>query len=172
MAEQGHEVGNHTYHHVRLPPLPLADAVQELASADSVIESITGRPVRYFRPPGGDYTPATLRAAQSLGLTTVFWTDDPGDFQNPGVNVLVERYTRTLRRGGIVLLHDNAPQMLQVLPSLLKIATERRIDLGTVGVLVGQPESSLPTTRPVSASLRVNRVLAAPKLVPVEVTLP
>ncbi|WP_424950504.1 polysaccharide deacetylase family protein [Deinococcus sp.] len=183
MTLQGHEVGNHTYHHVRLPPLPMADAVQELSQANEVIGSITGKPVRYFRPPGGDYTPATLRAAEGLGLTTVFWTDDPGDFQNPGVNVLIERYGRTLRRGGIVLLHDNAPEMLQVLPMFLKIADERKIDLGTVGMLVGQPEADRPDEgvtphlsngqpgTPVrAASLRLSRPTPAP--VPVEVTFP
>jgi peptidoglycan/xylan/chitin deacetylase (PgdA/CDA1 family) len=175
MVDQGHEVGNHTYHHVRLPLLPMADALQELKSASQTIESITGRPVRYFRPPGGDYTPATLRAAESLGLTTVFWTDDPGDFQNPGVNVLLERYTRTLRRGGIVLLHDNAPEMLQVMPTLLRLAQARRIDLDTVGVLVGQPEAGRSDGgRPVSGSADLPRstVRPSPKLVAVEVTLP
>ena len=175
MVEQGHEVGNHTYHHVRLPPLPIADAVQELMTASQVIQGITGKPVRYFRPPGGDYTPATLRAAESLGLTTVFWTDDPGDFQNPGVNVLIERYTRTLRRGGIVLLHDNAPEMLQVLPTFLRLAQAHRIELDTVGLLVGQPEAEKPGGgRPlnVSASLTRSTVRPAPRLVPVEVTLP
>ena len=141
MVAQGHEVGNHTYHHVRLPPLPITTATQEMVLASQVIQGVTGKPVRYFRPPGGDYTPATLRAAEGLGLTTVFWTDDPGDFQNPGVEVLIERYTRTLRRGGIVLLHDNAPEMLQALPTLLQIAKDRRIELDTVGVLVGQPQA-------------------------------
>jgi peptidoglycan-N-acetylglucosamine deacetylase len=138
MVEQGHEVGNHTYHHVRLPPLPIAEASQELQDATQVITGITGRAVRYFRPPGGDYTPATLRAAEDLNLTTVFWTDDPGDFQNPGVDVLLQRYTRTLRPGGIVLLHDNAPEMLQALPSFLRVAQARKIELNTVGALVGE----------------------------------
>jgi peptidoglycan/xylan/chitin deacetylase (PgdA/CDA1 family) len=176
MVEQGHEVGNHTYYHVRLPPLTINEVKEELTSASGMIQTITGRPVRYFRPPGGDYTPATLRAAESLGLTTVFWTDDPGDFQNPGVDVLLERYTRTLRRGGIVLLHDNAPEMVQALPSLLRIAEDHRIKLGTVGGLVGQPETGklIENGRPVSVSAGLVHpaLKPTPKLVPVEITLP
>ena len=144
MAQQGHEVANHTYHHVRLPPLPLAEATLEMRLASQTIQGITGRPVRYFRPPGGDYTPATLRAAETLGLTTVFWTDDPGDFQNPGVAVLLQRYTRTLRPGGIVLLHDNAPEMIQALPAFLRVAQARRIELNTVSALVGQQQGKVP----------------------------
>ena len=171
MVAQGHEVGNHTYHHVRLPPLPIATATQEMILASQVIQGVTGKPVRYFRPPGGDYTPATLRAAEGLGLTTVFWTDDPGDFQNPGVEVLIERYTRTLRRGGIVLLHDNAPEMLQALPTLLQIAKDRRIELDTVGVLVGQPQAlGRPGTgKSVPGQAAPQRT---PALVPAELRVP
>ncbi|GHF49263.1 polysaccharide deacetylase familiy protein [Deinococcus metalli] len=135
MAAQGHEVANHTYHHVRLPPLSLPDATDELRWTDDLLRSITGKPVRYFRPPGGDYTPGTLNAARSLGLTTVFWTDDPGDFQNPGDSTLEARYRSKLHAGGIVLLHDNAPEMLDVLRDFLRYARQRDVTLTTVGGL-------------------------------------
>ncbi|MFK7600889.1 polysaccharide deacetylase family protein [Deinococcus sp. SM5_A1] len=135
MAAAGHEVGNHTYHHVRLPPLPLAEASQEMQWDNDVIRELTGKPARYFRPPGGDYTPQTLEAARRLGLTTVFWTDDPGDFANPGDALLEARLKRNLRPGGIVLLHDNAPQMLDVLREFLRVARQERVHLTTVGGL-------------------------------------
>lgn len=135
MAAQGHEVANHTYHHVRLPPLPTDEATNEMRWANEVLQGLTGKPVRYFRPPGGEYTPATLAAAQALGLTTVFWTDDPGDFQNPGDVLLEARLRRNLRPGGIVLLHDNAPQTLDVLREFLRVARRSGINLTTVGGL-------------------------------------
>lgn len=74
-----------------------------------------------------------LSIAESLGLTTVFWTDDPGDFQNPGVTTVEERYARFLRSGGIILLHDNAPDGLMALPDLMKVARERGFSVDTVG---------------------------------------
>lgn len=135
MTQQGHEVGNHTYHHVRLPPLPLNEAVNEMRWASDIVQKLTGKPVRYFRPPGGEYTPQTLQAARSLGLNTVFWTDDPGDFQNPGDAVLESRLHRNLRPGGVVLLHDNAPEMLNVLQGFLRVARQEGYALTTVGGL-------------------------------------
>jgi peptidoglycan/xylan/chitin deacetylase (PgdA/CDA1 family) len=135
MVREGHEVGNHTFHHVRLPPLSNADVQDELQRCNQVLQGITGQPVRYFRPPGGDYSAATLRIASSLGLTTTFWTDDPADFDNPGDAILESRLTRRLRAGGIVLLHDNVLQSIQVLPSFLNVARQRRIGLVTVGRL-------------------------------------
>lgn len=135
MAAQGHEVANHTYHHVRLPPLALPDATDELQRTDEALQTLTGRPVRYFRPPGGEYTPQTLQAARALGLVTVFWTDDPGDFQNPGDATLESRLQGKLRPGGIVLLHDNAPEMLDVLRNFLHVARQQGYQLTTLGGL-------------------------------------
>jgi peptidoglycan-N-acetylglucosamine deacetylase len=135
MVAGGHEVGNHTFHHVRLPPLSDADVKNELEHCNKVLQSITGQPVQYFRPPGGDYSAATLKIASSLGLTTTFWTDDPGDFDNPGEAVIESRLTRKLRAGGIVLLHDNVLQSIQVLPAFLNVAKKRQIALVTVGRL-------------------------------------
>ncbi|ADV66723.1 polysaccharide deacetylase family protein [Deinococcus maricopensis] len=135
MVAQGHEVANHTYHHVRLPELSAAQVREELSQANAVLQGITGRPVRYFRPPGGEYSAQTLRVAEALGLVTTFWTDDPADFTNPGDAVLQERLLKHLRAGGIVLLHDNAPQALRVLPAFLELARGRQLTLVTVGRL-------------------------------------
>ncbi len=135
MVEAGHEIGNHTYHHIRLPRLPTSVVTDELEQTNQVLTGITGQPVRYFRPPGGDYSRATLRIASKLGLTTTFWTDDPADFDNPGTLKIESRLVRKLRYGGIVLLHDNVLQTIQVLPEFLKVAQAKGIKLWTVGML-------------------------------------
>ncbi|WP_291426850.1 polysaccharide deacetylase family protein [Deinococcus sp.] len=135
MTESGNEVGNHTYHHLRLPPLSSVKMLGEIQQANAAIERITGEPVKYFRPPGGEYNTQVLAAARALGLTTVFWTDDPGDFQNPGEALLESRLRTKLRPGGIVLLHDNASEMLSILQGFLRAARYRGFTLTTVGGL-------------------------------------
>lgn len=119
MVAEGHEVGNHTYHHLRLPQLTPAETAQEMDLANGVIRELTGRPARDLRPPRSEYIPEILRAAGTLGLTTVFWTDGPGDFLNIGDDLLRAHLDSRLRPGGSVLLHDNASEMLDVLRALL-----------------------------------------------------
>ncbi|GAA5514575.1 hypothetical protein Dcar01_03331 [Deinococcus carri] len=136
LVQGGHELGNHTYHHVRLPHLTDAQIRAELQSTNALLTRLTGQPVRFFRPPGGEYSQRVLDIARSLGLTTVFWTDDPGDFQNPGVETVEARFTRHLRPGGIILLHDNAPDGLKALPDLLKVAREKGYGVVPAGALV------------------------------------
>lgn len=131
----GHEIGNHTFHHVRLTDLPAETVRDELVQCNQVLSGITGKPVKYFRPPGGRYSPETLSIAQSLGLTTAFWTDDPADFDNPGQTILENRLAKNLRPGGIVLLHDNVLESLRVLPRFVVAAAQQRIKLEPVAQL-------------------------------------
>ncbi|CAM3674695.1 Oligosaccharide deacetylase [Deinococcus saxicola] len=135
LVQGGHEVANHTFHHVRLPGLSAAQIEAELKTTNDLITGVSGQAVQYFRPPGGRYNAQTIKIAEKLGLTTVFWTDDPGDFQNPGVETVEARFARNLRPGGIILLHDNAPDGLAALPDLLKVARQHGYVVDTVGDL-------------------------------------
>ncbi len=138
MVRDGHEIGNHTFHHVRLPKLPAIEVQDELEQTNALLQKISGQTIRYFRPPGGEYSAQTLKIATSLGLITTFWTDDPGDFDNPGDKVLESRLKAKLRRGGIVLLHDNVLETIQIVVPFLKVASQERFDLVPIGQLDAQ----------------------------------
>lgn len=135
LVRGGHEIANHTFHHLRLPSLSTLEIKAELSSANMLLTRLGGQNVLYFRPPGGRYSARVLNAARQLGLTTVFWTDDPGDFQNPGVETVEARFGKHLKPGGIILLHDNAPDGLWALPDLLKVAQQRGYTVATVDTL-------------------------------------
>jgi len=122
LVREGHELANHTYHHLRITQLSPVVLKDELLKTNALITALTGQKVRYFRPPGGRFSSATLRAVRALGLTVAFWTDDPADFNNPGPQVIETRFARFLKPGGILLLHDNARQTAQTLPDLINDA--------------------------------------------------
>lgn len=136
LVAAGHELGNHTYHHVHLPGLEPSEIRKELLLCNQVLERLTGVVPRYFRPPGGRYDRTVLQVARDLGLTTVFWTDDPGDYAGLSLPVLEKRLEDHLRPGGIVLLHDNVANTLRVLPVFIRKARAQGLALGTVEGLV------------------------------------
>lgn len=115
----GHSVGNHTYHHVNLTKVPLPDVSTEIQACGDVLESITGKKPSLFRPPGGDYDKAVATAANNLGYTMVLWTDDPGDYTQPGEKTIENRILSTISNGGIILIHDGIQQTVDLLPQLL-----------------------------------------------------
>jgi peptidoglycan/xylan/chitin deacetylase (PgdA/CDA1 family) len=118
--EAGHVIGNHTYHHVNLTRIPLLEIATEWQACEDVVKSITGQTMRFCRPPGGDYDQDVILAAMALGLTTVLWTDDPGDYASPGDKLIERRVLDRIRNGGIVLLHDGVQQTIDILPQVIE----------------------------------------------------
>ncbi len=138
MVKSGHEIANHTYHHVRLVGLDAHAIQEELETTNKILKDISGQSIKYFRPPGGRYSTQTLQSAFDAGLVTAFWTDDPADFRNSGEKILERNLIKHLQYGGIVLLHDNVLDSIQVLPQFLNAAYERGIQVEDItGMLDG-----------------------------------
>jgi peptidoglycan-N-acetylglucosamine deacetylase len=143
----GHLVGDHTYHHVNLTKIPFGEIATEWEAGREVIESITGQPVRYCRPPGGDYDKEVITAATDLGLTTVLWTDDPGDYASPGAKVIEKRVLEFVSNGGILLLHDGVQQTIDILPQLIETLQRRGFRFVTADELATGLGTRLPSVR-------------------------
>lgn len=120
--QAGMEVGNHTFSHVTLTKIPLVEAETEYRANNDIVQKVIGKSMRFCRPPGGDYDAEVITAATKNQLTTVLWTDDPGDYANPGDNVIEQRTLARLSNGGIILLHDGVQQTLDVLPQIIAYA--------------------------------------------------
>lgn len=125
IAAEGHTVGNHTYHHVSLPKIPLAYVDEEIQACGDVLESVLGFHPRFFRPPGGRYDRDIATVINRLGYTLVLWTDNPGDFEEPGSRVITSRTLTRLSAGGIILLHDGVQQTVDALPGLIETMKAR-----------------------------------------------
>jgi peptidoglycan/xylan/chitin deacetylase (PgdA/CDA1 family) len=116
----GHSVGNHTYHHINLLRASDEEVMLEVQSCGDALKAITHQEPHLFRPPGGDYDNRVAQDAAALGYKTVLWTLNPGDYRNPGVGVIESRLLSRIRDGSIILLHDGAPQTMEMLPMLLE----------------------------------------------------
>jgi hypothetical protein len=68
LAEAGDELGNHSYSHpYELARLPAREVDAEITGGDRVLRAITGAPIRGFRAPGYDLSPAMLDTLARLG---------------------------------------------------------------------------------------------------------
>jgi len=128
----GHVLGNHTYHHLNLTRIPAVQVATEWQACQDVVQSATGETMRFCRPPGGDYNRDVIRAATEGGLTTVMWTDDPGDYASPGDRTIEVRVFDHVSNGGIILLHDGVQQTLDVLPQVIERLRARGFRFVTV----------------------------------------
>lgn len=124
-AAAGHDVGNHTYDHVNLTKIPIQEVSTEWTKCSQEIRSILGSNPVFARPPGGDYDKDVIKAAMAAHLTTVLWTDDPGDYAKPGDRKIETRVLSRIDNGGIILIHDGIQQTIDVLPQIIEHLQKR-----------------------------------------------
>ncbi|MGI4789310.1 MAG: polysaccharide deacetylase family protein [Janthinobacterium lividum] len=132
----GDEIGNHTYDHVSLIKIPAGYVATEIRTCGDVIRSITGKTPTLFRPPGGEYNEDVVHQAQALGYRMILYSDDPGDYAQPGTGLIETRTLDTIGDGGIILLHDGSQQTLTVLPTLISRLKARGFQFVTVSQML------------------------------------
>ncbi|MFK0150684.1 polysaccharide deacetylase family protein [Streptomyces sp. NPDC090499] len=136
IAEEGDEIGNHTWTHPRLTDLDEADARAELTRTQNAIERITGtRPV-LMRPPEGRTDRKVARICRELGLAQVLWSVTAKDYETTDSALITERVLDQTHRDGIILLHDLHKGTVPAVPGILKALKQRGYTVVTVSQLL------------------------------------
>ncbi len=119
ILKDGHEIGNHTYHHLNLTKIPNNLIQTEIQLCNDSIRKACGVSALFFRPPGGRHDAEIITTAEAMKMVTVLWTDDPADYRMPGEQVLESRLLRHISNGSVCLLHDGIEQTLDILPDII-----------------------------------------------------
>lgn len=124
MVEEGHTVGNHTYHHPDMSSISdQASFQKEMDDVADKFKEITGTDLtKYYRPPQGKYSTANLKMAQELGYSTFFWSLAYVDWNvddQPSHEEALQKLTTRIHPGAIVLLHSTSKTNGEILDELL-----------------------------------------------------
>jgi peptidoglycan/xylan/chitin deacetylase (PgdA/CDA1 family) len=106
IVAEGHEIALHSDRHDRLTNVPARKLRQRIMDARRSLESISGRPVRLFRPPFGAQSLGTYLAARMCGLDVVVWGPYAEDWIEGTPEASASRALATVKGGDILLLHD------------------------------------------------------------------
>lgn len=112
---EGHSVGIHTFSHANTFPFYSKRLkVNDIDECKSILDRLSGRDVRLFRPPFGVVNPTIAYAVKKLGLETVGWSVrsfDTRDYHqdDKSRNLVLDRIIRQLKPGSVILLHDRLP---------------------------------------------------------------
>jgi peptidoglycan/xylan/chitin deacetylase (PgdA/CDA1 family) len=85
-----------------------------------VIANVTGRPPAFFRAPAGFRSPLLDHVLAVRGLRYVSWTRRGFDTVQSDPGRVLQRLSRGLAAGDLLLMHDRMPIVLQLLPLLLE----------------------------------------------------
>jgi len=115
IAAEGHSLCNHSWQHLTDLSQRTVDYINwDLLNTIYAIHSAApNAPVRYFRAPGGNFTPALIAMAQKFGMSPIYWDVDPRDWDHTDgygdahINRVIGAVQYQCRQGSIVLSHDN-----------------------------------------------------------------
>jgi peptidoglycan-N-acetylglucosamine deacetylase len=134
IVARGHRVENHGESHSNAFALFGPRRMRaDIAAAQAALSDITGQAPQFFRPTAGLRNPFLEPVLAGLGLQLASWTRRPFDTVHGDPQLALQRLTRGLATGDILLLHDGhaartpagVPVVLAVLPDFLKTLDER-----------------------------------------------
>lgn len=141
LVARGHEVGNHSATHPHMSQLSAAQIREELRKASDLVESITGKPTTLFRPPYGEYNDTVVRVSREEGYECVQWNVDSLDWKNLGTDNMVQKCTKEVNPGDIVLFHNDSKYILEALPKILEYYTQAGYKIIPVSQLLLEGET-------------------------------
>lgn len=124
IANEGHELGNHSFNH-RHPWLMSDRAARaEVRDGAAALSDTIGRAPRFFRPPHGRMRACMTEEARRGGQRTVLWDVSAIDWGPFGRSARIAQRLAGIKASDVVLMHDgrnqhNRPdELLKVLPAV------------------------------------------------------
>ncbi len=124
LYDAGHEIMNHSNTHPHMTQISTEKMKEEIKKCDDKIEAITGKRPFLFRPPYGDYNDRVVQTCRDMGHYTIQWDVDSLDWKELGVDAIIQRVTKRVKPGSIVLFHNAAKYTPAALPAILDTLTK------------------------------------------------
>lgn len=133
MAAEGHQIGLHTYDHVKLNGLSQSAFDLQVGRTRALITDLLGEGNYWLRPPYG----LIDRHAESwCGGPVILWSVDPEDWKDDNIDRVVSAVVDHVSDGDIILLHDLFPSSAQAALLIVDELTARGYCFVTVEQLM------------------------------------
>ncbi len=120
VLEEGHIIGSHSCKHPDLRKMQYQQQYHEIFTSKKKLQDIIGEPIRYFRPPFGQYNADTLKVLEEVDMKAVMWSTASLDWElKAHPEQIVSNVVSHIEEGAIILLHE-LPQTLLALPDLIR----------------------------------------------------
>ena len=130
LLTEGHQIGNHTMHHIKGWKHKNVDYLKDIEDCDTEIRKIyeqmndeKAQP-RLFRPPYGQIKPSQIELLREKGYEIIQWSDLSCDYdKHLNCEKSLSALVKNAKPGSIVVFHDSEKaenQLKQILPSYLE----------------------------------------------------
>ena len=138
IAARGHELGNRSQNHTDMGKLSKAEIQAELQQVHSSVQQLTGKEMKVFRAPYGDYSGELLGTVKQSGYLPIEWNVDTEDWKDYGIESIIKKATEDpqLSGGSIIRMHSDANYTAQALETVIWPLQEQGYELVPVSELV------------------------------------
>ena len=135
MQEEGHLIGNHTYHHVNLKELSQKEAESEIQMTWKKIYESTGVGTSFVRPPFGEWR---KNLDFDITMIPVSWNIDSLDWTTENTEKIIKRVVKDVgeEEDDIILMHDVYETSVEAALEIIDILRERGYEFVTVDQLL------------------------------------
>ena len=137
-ADEGHEVGNHSYDHLNLLSLDSYQVWRQIRGTTEALEKVGITP-ELFRPPydAHDRRIRTIIRAEDLTMTLWSYSADPRDWEAPGgkgkpASEVCRAVVEKARAGDVILLHDRLAGTVEATPCILEGLRKAGLEPGRI----------------------------------------
>ncbi len=130
LLTEGHQIGNHTMHHIKGWKHKNNDYLRDIQSCETEIRDIHEQldikkaQSRLFRPPYGQIKPSQIKLLRTKGYEIIQWSDLSCDYDKRlDCEKSLSALVKNAKPGSIVVFHDSEKaehQLKQILPSYLE----------------------------------------------------
>lgn len=103
MSREGHQVGIHTFDHVKVSDLSRGEYDRQISRTRALVEEIAGAGDYWLRPP---YGLLNDRVASWADGPLILWSVDTLDWEDRNPQRITDQVLREAGDGDIILLHD------------------------------------------------------------------
>lgn len=133
IKNEGHEVGNHGHRHIDYATISYEENLKEISTSKKIIEEIINDKTKFFQAPSGSFSEETVKAANSLGYTSIKWNIDTIDWNNrKDPEVVFERVKKKeMVENSIILMHPTYATT-KCLGNIIDLIRERNFEAGSL----------------------------------------
>lgn len=123
IVNENHIIGNHTYNHKNITKISKLELINEISMFENKYTEIIGsNPIKFFRPPEGEFNKESLMTVKELGYKTFFWSIAYVDWntnKQKGMEYAYNSVMNNIHNGAIILMHTVSKDNLMALPKII-----------------------------------------------------
>ena len=132
MADDGHELANHTYDHVYLNKVGAETIQNQVRACNDIIEQTCGIRPRIMRLPGGNKNSTVLA---NVNMPIILWNIDTKDWSHRNTQKTIDAVMGKVSDGDIVLMHELYESTAEASEYMVPKLVEQGFQLVTVSEL-------------------------------------